>query len=215
MGNIRYLWDICGKGYIILPNIFNRFQTPVSYLLIYKYPVDASEYLQKIFQYSIISFRSFSTLEALVRLNPLYSHLYHTDGRICRVWSFYLGLLLNLHFLQWVCQIILSLQYVSWWCNQCLKNEFLVHIRFNYYAWLIILFKSLLLLICSLPQFPWPLEWYIISHTMGWKLIWEWVKSTRGRIAELYNPDMFQEHEEVIVFTRGDLIGFISPCRNR
>ncbi len=26
----------------------------------------------------------------------------------------------------------------------------------------------------------------------------------RGRIAELYNPGMFQEHEEVIVFTRDE-----------
>ena len=25
-----------------------------------------------------------------------------------------------------------------------------------------------------------------------------------GRIAELYNPEMFQEHEEVIVFTRDE-----------
>jgi len=29
-----------------------------------------------------------------------------------------------------------------------------------------------------------------------------------GRIAELYNPDMFQEHEEVIVFTREELSRF-------
>ena len=26
----------------------------------------------------------------------------------------------------------------------------------------------------------------------------------RGRIAELYNPEMFQEHEEVVVFTRDE-----------
>ena len=30
----------------------------------------------------------------------------------------------------------------------------------------------------------------------------------RGRIAELYNPDMFQEHEEVIVFTREEFNRF-------
>ena len=30
----------------------------------------------------------------------------------------------------------------------------------------------------------------------------------RGRIAELYNPEMFQEHEEVIVFTRKEFSRF-------
>ena len=30
----------------------------------------------------------------------------------------------------------------------------------------------------------------------------------RGRIAELYNPEMFQEHEEVIVFTRDEFRRF-------
>ena len=29
-----------------------------------------------------------------------------------------------------------------------------------------------------------------------------------GRIAELYNPEMFQEHEEVIVFTRNEFSRF-------
>src|SRR5664280_2153549 len=30
----------------------------------------------------------------------------------------------------------------------------------------------------------------------------------KGRIAELYNPEMFQEHEEVIVFTREEFSRF-------
>ena len=38
----------------------------------------------------------------------------------------------------------------------------------------------------------------------------------RGRIAELYNPEMFQEHEEVIVFTRNEFsLGFTIQCNSR
>jgi hypothetical protein len=34
------------------------------------------------------------------------------------------------------------------------------------------------------------------------------VRVPRGRIAELYNPEMFQEHEEVIIFTRDEFSRF-------
>jgi hypothetical protein len=37
----------------------------------------------------------------------------------------------------------------------------------------------------------------------------------KGRFAELYNPEMFQEHEEVIVFTRDEFIVFTLRCRTR
>ena len=37
----------------------------------------------------------------------------------------------------------------------------------------------------------------------------------KGRIAELYNPEMFQELEEVIVFTRMNSVGFTIPCSSR
>ena len=36
-----------------------------------------------------------------------------------------------------------------------------------------------------------------------------------GRIAELYNPDMFQEHEEVIVFTRDEFNRFYTSMRRQ
>lgn len=38
---------------------------------------------------------------------------------------------------------------------------------------------------------------------------------TRGRIAELYNPKMFQEHEEVIVFTRKEFNRFYTSMREQ
>ncbi len=37
----------------------------------------------------------------------------------------------------------------------------------------------------------------------------------RGRIAELYNPEMFQEHEEVIVFTRDEFNRFYTSMRDQ
>jgi hypothetical protein len=36
-----------------------------------------------------------------------------------------------------------------------------------------------------------------------------------GRIAELYNPDMFKEHEEVIVFTRNEFNRFYTSMQRR
>ena len=36
-----------------------------------------------------------------------------------------------------------------------------------------------------------------------------------GRIAELYNPKMFQEHEEVIVFTRDEFNRFYTSMRRQ
>jgi hypothetical protein len=36
-----------------------------------------------------------------------------------------------------------------------------------------------------------------------------------GRIAELYNPDMFQEHEEVIVFTREEFNQFYTSMQDQ
>jgi len=35
----------------------------------------------------------------------------------------------------------------------------------------------------------------------------------RGRIAELYNPEMFHEHEEVIVFTREEFSHFYTSIQ--
>ena len=37
----------------------------------------------------------------------------------------------------------------------------------------------------------------------------------RGRIADLYNPEMFQEHEEVIVFTRDEFNRFYTSMREQ
>ena len=37
----------------------------------------------------------------------------------------------------------------------------------------------------------------------------------RGRIAELYNPEMFQEHEEVIVFTRDEFRRFYNSMQQQ
>ena len=37
----------------------------------------------------------------------------------------------------------------------------------------------------------------------------------RGKIAELYNPEMFQEHEEVIVFTRNEFNRFYTSMRRQ
>lgn len=37
----------------------------------------------------------------------------------------------------------------------------------------------------------------------------------RGRIAELYNPDMFQEREEVIVFTRDEFSRFYNSMHEQ
>ena len=37
----------------------------------------------------------------------------------------------------------------------------------------------------------------------------------RGRIAELYNPEMFQEHEEVIVFTREEFNRFYTSMQDQ
>ena len=37
----------------------------------------------------------------------------------------------------------------------------------------------------------------------------------RGRIAELYNPEMFQEHEEVIVFTRDEFNRFYTSMQEQ
>jgi hypothetical protein len=37
----------------------------------------------------------------------------------------------------------------------------------------------------------------------------------RGRIAELYNPEMFKEHEEVIVFTREEFNRFYTSMRDQ
>lgn len=37
----------------------------------------------------------------------------------------------------------------------------------------------------------------------------------RGRIAELYHPEMFQEHEEVIVFTRDEFIRFYNSMQQQ
>ena len=36
-----------------------------------------------------------------------------------------------------------------------------------------------------------------------------------GRIAELYNPEMFQEHEEVIVFTRDEFNRFYTSMQRQ
>ena len=36
-----------------------------------------------------------------------------------------------------------------------------------------------------------------------------------GRIAELYNPEMFQEHEEVIVFTKGEFNRFYKSMQEQ
>ncbi len=36
-----------------------------------------------------------------------------------------------------------------------------------------------------------------------------------GRIAELYNPEMFQEHEEVVVFTRNEFNRFYTSMRQQ
>jgi len=36
-----------------------------------------------------------------------------------------------------------------------------------------------------------------------------------GRIAELYNPEMFQEHEEVIIFTRNEFNRFYTSMREQ
>ena len=37
----------------------------------------------------------------------------------------------------------------------------------------------------------------------------------RGGFAELYNPEMFQEHEEVIVFTREEFNSFYNSMREQ
>jgi len=37
----------------------------------------------------------------------------------------------------------------------------------------------------------------------------------KGRIAELYNPEMFQEHEEVIIFTREEFSRFYNSMQNQ
>ena len=37
----------------------------------------------------------------------------------------------------------------------------------------------------------------------------------KGRIAELYNPEMFQEHEEVIVFTRDEFNRIYTSMREQ
>jgi hypothetical protein len=37
----------------------------------------------------------------------------------------------------------------------------------------------------------------------------------RGRIAELYNPEMFQEHEEVIVFTKEEFNRFYTSMQDQ
>ena len=37
----------------------------------------------------------------------------------------------------------------------------------------------------------------------------------KGRIAELYTPDMFQEHEEVIVFTREEFNRFYTSMMDQ
>ncbi len=37
----------------------------------------------------------------------------------------------------------------------------------------------------------------------------------KGRIAELYNPEMFQEHEEVIVFTRDEFNRFYTSMQDQ
>jgi hypothetical protein len=37
----------------------------------------------------------------------------------------------------------------------------------------------------------------------------------RGRIAELYNPEMFQKHEEVIVFTREEFNQFYTSMQDQ
>ncbi|WP_048189851.1 hypothetical protein [Methanobacterium sp. SMA-27] len=37
----------------------------------------------------------------------------------------------------------------------------------------------------------------------------------KGRIVELYNPEMFQEHEEVIVFTRDELNHFYNSMQQQ
>ena len=37
----------------------------------------------------------------------------------------------------------------------------------------------------------------------------------KGRIAELYNPEMFEEHEEVIVFTREEFNRFYTSMRDQ
>jgi len=37
----------------------------------------------------------------------------------------------------------------------------------------------------------------------------------RGRIAELYNPEMFHEHEEVIVFTRDEFNRFYNSTQQQ
>ena len=37
----------------------------------------------------------------------------------------------------------------------------------------------------------------------------------RGRIGELYNHEMFQEHEEVIVFTRGEFSRFYNSMQDQ
>ena len=36
-----------------------------------------------------------------------------------------------------------------------------------------------------------------------------------GRISELYNPEMFQEHEEVIIFTRNEFNRFYTSMREQ
>ena len=36
-----------------------------------------------------------------------------------------------------------------------------------------------------------------------------------GRIAELYNPEMFQEHEEVVVFTRDEFNRFYTSMQEQ
>jgi hypothetical protein len=37
----------------------------------------------------------------------------------------------------------------------------------------------------------------------------------KGRIAELYNPEMFQEHDEVIVFTRDEFSRFYKSMQDQ
>jgi hypothetical protein len=37
----------------------------------------------------------------------------------------------------------------------------------------------------------------------------------KGRIAELYNHEMFQEHEEVVVFTRDEFNRFYTSMRRQ
>jgi hypothetical protein len=68
-----------------------------------------------------------------------------------------------------------------------------------------ILFKPLLLLICSLPQFPWPLGDIVFTRLGEVKVDMRMSEGVpRGRIGVLYNPEMFMEREEVIVFTRDE-----------